>query len=341
MKRLLPRLLVSLAITVALVWWVTHQGLPILPPAPYFDHMRWWAAPAFFGLLALVHFLRAYRWRYLVRPMTDITLRRMLSVAFVGFLAIMMLPLRTGEFVRPWLLKKQTGVGMSRGFGTIAIERVVDGVLVSLWLTLALFLVDPESNEWVWWLRLGPLSLFTGSAVVLVSFVIRPRPVRAVMDRLSGLLGRRINEFVLHVLDGFHDGLQALPSRRHILGFLYWSVLYWFANAVAFWVLASGCRMDLGLLGAVSAMGILAVGILLPAGVGLFGNFQAALLIALSLYLPERVVNEHGAVFIFINYLAQIVITWGAGLYGMAVTRVGLSSLTREHGRVEEWDHVP
>lgn len=340
MKKLLPRLLVALVITVGLVWWVSHQGLPIIPPGEFFRHIEWWAAPAFFALLCGVHFLRAFRWQYLVRPMAEISLYRMMSVAFVGFLAIMMMPLRAGEFARPWLLKKETGVGMSRGFGTIAIERVVDGVLVSLWLTLALFAVDPESNEWVWWLRLGPLSLFTGSFLVLVAFVIWPRPVRTIMDRISGLFGKKLNGFVLHVLDGFHDGLKALPSRAHILGFLLWSFMYWGLNAVAFWVLAAGCGMDLGLVGSVAAMGILAVGILLPAGVGLFGNFQAALLIAFSLYLPDSVVHEQGAVFIFINYLAQVVVTWGAGLFGMAVTRVGFSSLASRPVDEQEWDHV-
>ncbi len=340
MRKLLPRLAVSLIITVALVWWVTHEGLPILPAAASYDEVTWWAAPAFLVVLCLVHFFRAYRWRFLVSPMAEISLHRMMCVAFVGFFAILMMPLRMGEFARPWLLKKETGLGMSEGFGTIAIERVVDGVLVSLWLTLALFAVDPSTSEWVWWLRLGPLGLFLSSLVVLVAFVIWPLPVRRIMDRISRLLGHRLNAFVLHVLDGFHDGLKALPSRALILGFTLWSVVYWGLNALAFWVLAMGCGMDLGLLGSVSAMGILAVGILLPAGVGLFGSFQASLLIALSLYLPPDVVDGEGAVFIFINYLGQLVITLGPGIYGMVVTRVGLGTLVGGPVRDDQWDHA-
>jgi uncharacterized membrane protein YbhN (UPF0104 family) len=342
MKKLLPRLLVSIVITVGLIWWVTHQGLPILPPRETFEHMHWWAAPAFLGMLCLVHFFRAYRWQYLVRPMSGMSLTRLMAVAFTGFLAILMLPLRMGEFARPWLLKRESGraVSMSAGFGTIAIERVVDGVLVSLWLTLALFAVDASRHDYVWWLRFGPLSLFAVSLVVLVAFVAMPGPVRAVMRTVSGWLGKRMQRFVLHVLDGFHDGLQALPSRKHFLGFLFFSVVYWGINALAFWVLAAGCGLPLGPIGSVAAMGILAVGIMLPAGVGLFGNFQAALLIAFGFYAPEEMVNVQGAVFIFINYLCQLVVTFGGGIWGMVTTRVGLGSIVGRSSEEEEWDHV-
>ncbi|MBW2263063.1 MAG: flippase-like domain-containing protein [Deltaproteobacteria bacterium] len=330
MKKLLPRLLVSLVITCGLVWWVNRQGLPILPPAETFGHMQWWAAPAFLGLLCLVHFFRAFRWQFLVRPMSGISLTRMMAVAFTGFLAILILPLRMGEFARPWLLKRESGVSMSAGFGTIAIERVVDGVLVSLWLTLALFAVDASEHEWVWWLRLGPLSLFAVSLVVLVAFVAKPDPMRALMRTISGWFGKRLQGFVMHVLDGFHEGLQALPSRSHFLGFFLYSVVYWGINAVAFWVLALGCGLPLGLIGAVAAMGILAVGIMLPAGVGLFGNFQAALLVAFSFYAPEQTINVQGAVFIFVNYLCQLVITFGAGIWGMATAHVSPWSMFKK-----------
>jgi uncharacterized membrane protein YbhN (UPF0104 family) len=342
MKKLLPRLVVSLVITVGLIWWVTHQGLPILPPRETFGYMQWWAVPAFLGLLCLVHFFRAWRWQYLVRPMSGISLPRMMAVAFTGFLAILMLPLRMGEFARPWLLKRESGktVSMSAGFGTIAIERVVDGVLVSLWLTLALFAVDATEHEYVWWLRLGPLSLFAASLLVLVAFVMRPDPVRALIKSVSGWFGKRLQSFVLHVLDGFHAGLQALPSRRYFFGFLLYSVVYWGINAVAFWVLALGCGLSLGPVGAIAAMGILAVGIMLPAGVGLFGNFQAALLIAFGFYVPEAMVNAQGAVFIFINYICQLVVTFGAGFWGMAAARVSLWGIMSRPSEEEEWDHV-
>jgi hypothetical protein len=275
--------------------------------------------------------------------MSGISLATMMAVAFSGFLAIMMLPLRMGEFARPWLLKRESGgaVSMSAGFGTIAIERVVDGVLVSLWLALALFAVDASEHDYVWWLRLGPLGLFAASLALLVAFVAWPAPVRAFMRTVSGWFGSRLQGFVLHVLDGFHDGLQALPSRRYFIGFLLHSVIYWGVNAAAFWVLARGCGLPLDPVGSVATMGILAVGIMLPAGVGLFGNFQASLLVAFSFYVPASVVNDQGAVFIFINYLCQLVVTFGAGFWGMARTHVSLWGIVSRPSRDDEWDHVP
>ena len=230
---------------------------------------------------------------------------------------------------------------MSAGFGTIAIERVVDGLLVSLWLTLALFAVDARSHEWVWWLRLGPLGFFTGSLAVLIALVIWPKPVRSLMGTISGWFGRRLQGFVLHVLDGFTEGIKMLPDRRCILGFTWWSVVYWGINTAAFWVLAEGCGMKLGYLGSIAAMGILAVGILLPAGVGLFGSFQASLVVALALFLPSDVINGSGSVFIFVNYAGQLIVTFGAGLWAMAVIPVSLWGVVDRSVRENEWEHVP
>jgi hypothetical protein len=50
---------------------------------------------------------------------------------------------------------------------------------------------------------------------------------------------------------------------------------------------------------------VLAIGILLPTGPGLFGNFQLAVVACLKLFFPESVVAEQGAAFVFLLYVLQ------------------------------------
>jgi len=98
-------------------------------------------------------------------------------------------------------------------------------------------------------------------------------------------------------------------------GFVLFSGLYWGVNAVSFYLLANACGLDLPVAGAVAGMGVLAVGILLPAGPGYFGNFQLALVAALEMYIPNAAGSETAAVFIFLLYVMQtgLTILFGAG----------------------------
>ena len=56
-----------------------------------------------------------------------------------------------------------------------------------------------------------------------------------------------------------------------------------------------------------AVMGVLAVGILVPAGPGLFGAFQAATFGALAMYFPSEVVMGKGSVYVFLLYSVQFV----------------------------------
>jgi len=245
----------------------------------------------------------------------------MMESAFTGFLAIQMMPLRTGEVARPYLLDWYAGVSKSALFGTIAIERVVDGLLVSLWLTIALVAVPAESSPYVWGLRLAPLSIFVAALALLVAFHRRPELVTRALRRALGLISGRLADFGAGVMERFHRGLGALPDMGCFWRFAGASALYWGINATAFWVLARGCGLPLPAAGAVAGMGVLAVGILLPAGPGYFGNFQMAVLVALTMYLGDGARTAGAAVFVFLLYVLQTGLTIAFGAVGGLLLR--------------------
>jgi hypothetical protein len=324
-RKLIVRLGLSLGIAAVFVWWLGNQGIEIIPSAAQFGVLAGWAVPVYLLTLVAVHFLRAYRWIYLLRPIHPaITVRKMLPVAFVGFLAILVMPLRTGEIARPYLIKGHAGVSMSAALGTIAIERVVDGLLVSLWLTLCLFGIDAGISPYVWPLRLLPLALFLGALVFLVAFLWRGEAFVRLGRRLTAPFSRKLADTVVHVMEGFGRGLSVLPNKLALLKFLVASVAYWSINAVGVMLLAQGCGLDLGLLGGVATMAVVAVGILLPSGPGFFGNFQASVLVALELYLPAAALAEGAAVFIFLLYLSQVTLTLLVGFGSLFGARVSL-----------------
>lgn len=341
MKKILPRLLISITIAVLLIWWVKSEGLPLLPPSEAFGYVAWWAVPVYIISLLFVHFFRAYRCGYLLKPLGNVTVRQILMIGFAGFLAIMMFPLRMGEFARPYLFKKEAGISMSAGMGTIAIERIIDGVIVSLWLTIALFTVPSSQSTYIWYLRYLPLGLFVTSLIVLIALIVWTDGFRKLADRVSLILGKKMHGFVMHVFDGFIDGLKSLPQKSIILGFTMHTMIYWAINAAGVMLLAMGCDLDIGIAGASAVMGVLAVGILLPTGPGYFGNFQASVMIALAMFFPDEILRGRGAVFIFILYLSQVGVTLAAGIAGMFDSHASLKGIITKPETMEEWDETP
>ena len=134
----LPRLLVSLGLAAGFGWMLARGGLPLIPDRIAFERLHPWAIPAYMVTLVIVHTLRAVRWRHLLRPLGDVPLRTVVSVAWLGFAAVLFLPLRMGEFVRPYLMGKRSPVRGWAAAGTVAGERVLDGLMLSLVLFGAL-----------------------------------------------------------------------------------------------------------------------------------------------------------------------------------------------------------
>ena len=92
----------------------------------------WSVLLPYFACLAAQHFFRAWRWGQLLAPIAPVPFRRILPISSVGFFAILALPLRMGELVRPYLIADPPSIRMSHGLGTMAVERVLDGLILSL-----------------------------------------------------------------------------------------------------------------------------------------------------------------------------------------------------------------
>ena len=244
---------------------------------------------AYIGLLVVVQLCRALRWNNLLAPLgVKVPTGPLLAISSVGFMAILALPARLGEFVRPGLLRKRGDLSASAALGTVAVERVVDGLLVSLFVFGALFARrGPDAPGWMMPAAYAALSLFTVALVFLAFAIRRPEPTvdfcmkMSLVPRISPRAARVIREKVLDMVRGF----VVLKDRRNMVIFVVWSIVYWAANGTGVWVLARAFGLDLSLTGGFATMGVAAVGIMLPNSPGLVGQFQYFTLLGAGLYL--------------------------------------------------------
>ncbi len=309
LRRFGPKLLVSLVLGAGFVLLMMRGGFPIIPPAGAFARTHLWVVVLYVLMIIGVHWLRAWRWVYLLRPMAEVAPRKIIAAAWVGFLAILLFPFRMGEVVRPYLIRERGKVSLSAAFGTIALERVLDGLILSLMLAACLLLLPqrPDAPPWVAAAGYATLALFVTALAVLLALLRWPVFTQRAVRRLGGFFSPKLGDRFARIAAGLIEGLSSLPNPRMFLPFLGYTLAYWALNGFGMWVLAKGTGLDLSVAQAYAVMGILAVGILLPTAPGLFGAFQYSVFIALGLYLPPSAVRTQGAAYIFLVYTTQFV----------------------------------
>jgi hypothetical protein len=299
-------------------------GLPLLPDEASLAAVSWWAVPAYVALLSFSFYLRSYRWVYLLRPIAEVSTRKVMGIGLIGVAAILFAPLRMGEVVRPYMISNRR-LSFTQAAGTIAAERIIDGLVISVILFLGLRLSTPLSPlphhlgklplpvAAVPAAAYGALALFVGAFLAMAIFYWRRDLARRLTRAVLGPISERLAGWVTERIEHLADGLQFLPSTKHSVPFLRDTLAYWLVNTVSMWVLLRGSGIAASFSQTCVAMGVLGVGILVPAGPGFFGAFQISIYSALAMFFPEQVVLGAGSVYVFLLYTSQL----GVSVLGM------------------------
>jgi len=224
--RMLPKLVISILLGALFAWLVARGGVPLVPDAEAMENIAWWTVPAYTATMLVTHFIRAARWRYLIEPVKPLPLKEVILLNWMGFFAIFAFPLRLGEVARPALTKLRHGIPMSVGFGTVAVERVLDGLVTSLCVAWALFAIprvvsdDPIARSLPFYGYLM-LAVFSGGLVALFAFVWqRDRAVR-MTEWALGLVSRKWAVILAEKVASVADGVRSLTDLRLTLGFIF------------------------------------------------------------------------------------------------------------------------
>ncbi len=268
--------------------------------------LPWWGVPAYLGILLAYFFTRAWRWSFLVRAIAPMPVRVPVQVALAGFLWIILLPWRIGEFARPLLLAEKAPISASAVLGTVALERITDGLVIC-----GLFFATLAAHRSAEIVELQALAatvsaLFLGALLVILVMALMPRVAGAMIRRLLGRIHTGLAERLGSIADGIADGLRALPSARPLAGFLGVTALYWGINAVGMWVLARACGLGLDLVEITAVMTVTNLALLVPGPPAHLGTFHLGVLGGLALFVPQAILEEAGVRYAFYLYASQI-----------------------------------
>ncbi|HEX9240865.1 MAG TPA: lysylphosphatidylglycerol synthase transmembrane domain-containing protein, partial [Anaeromyxobacter sp.] len=272
----------------ALALWLTLRGKDVGAIWAVMRGADYRYLLAYLPVLLAIHLLRTVRWGLLLRPVARIPFGRLNAVSAVGLMLLSLLPFRLGEFARPILIAERPTLRTSVALSSIVVERAADGLFTGLVLVLAL-LGLPDSTPGIRILRIGGV-LVTGAFGVAIAFLVFAYRSRAVAVSIAARLVRPLSakaaDRVAGMLDAFIHGLRVLPGGRSVALFFGMTAAYWALNAFGMAVLAAGFGFRLGVLEACTLLGVLVVGVMIPAGPGMIGTFQGAIAVGLSLLAP-------------------------------------------------------
>jgi hypothetical protein len=336
------QLIVSLSITLTCFWWTFKDTLP-------FSHdpavtARWDAMVEsmksvnlgrlgiYLVSLLFIHIARTKRWGHWLSGIEKVPFRLLNEASGIGFMMLIVLPFRLGEFARPYLIAERSKIRRSAAMTSVVFERIIDGLIIAVLLRVLLFFVKTDSPG-IAYVQFGSTMMFLvfGGGLLFLLFG-RWQHERAV-KLISATFGRvspKLGEKVGTIVDGFVGATKQLPNAPNMIAFFAWTAVYWVLNGWGTAYLASAFDCH----GAVKAceplmltsfdgyviLSVLIVGMMIPAAPGSAGTFQAFIKLGLSLFVPAAVVNTSGVAYANVLWVTQIIQQISFGLILMVVS---------------------
>lgn len=279
----------------------------------------------FIILIALMQYLRSYRWGVILQPMEKIDQLPLFSVTSVGFMAIAAIPARIGELARPYLISKRSSIKMSSALGTILVERILDSFIIMIIAVVVLFFTDLPP----WMMKSGIIFFFL--ALILLGFVLflimrRDQALRFINIILTHLPGKLANK-IDKVLHHFIDGLQIITNINLFIYLFFLSAVIWLVDVLAIYLLLLSFGFNLPVAAPFVLMIILIAGIAIPTAPGFIGNWHYACVLGLSLFgLAKADALSFAVIYHFLSMVVLLVL----GLAFLPFNKFSVSEMTKQ-----------
>jgi uncharacterized protein (TIRG00374 family) len=236
----------------------------------------------------LMYACRAWRWGFLLAPLTRARFADLFSATVVGFMSGLAIP-RAGEVVRPYLIARRQGFPASAGFASIILERLIDLMTMLLLFGLYLYVLPtPElelSGAGLHVVKAGGAAAgLTSLAVlaVLIAFHLHAERAMAVADRLLARLPARLGAPAGRMLRQFGEGLAVLKAPgSHLLAICLQSLGVWLLIALSLWLVNLAFGIDLPFRTTFLMLAFLTVGVAVPTP-GMVGGFHESYKLSLK-----------------------------------------------------------
>ena len=271
-------------------------------------------------LTCISYLARAYRWEYFF-PVSRLSYKNAVRVLVLGFFMNNILPARAGELVRAHVGAKVTGEKRTLILATIASERLVDGLAISLmFVGFALGLGDPTMSTELLYVA---IAFGVAALGVLAALALR-RHLFAAAQRLAARLNHRAGDYAVNRFEMFVEGLSPLTQLNRIPAISLWSAAIWFIELGVYLFVTRAYGVDLSLPACVLFLVAVNFSSLIPAAPGAFGVIE---FVTKAVLVSLGVNPELALAMVLTQHIIQYLVVGVPGLFIMLTLQQQLGQL--------------
>jgi len=255
------------------------------------------------GVLVFSVLVRAKRWQLILLPMEHIRVHPLFGVTMIGYFGNTVLPFRLGEILRAYSLSSVSQITVSRAFGTIILERVIDmlGAIVLMLVFIPLFPFEDSSV---------PLFALLFSAMTFVGVVVLIGLGYARQNWFERLhekpfFRRKAGSFILNLLDKLIDGLTALRNTRHAFSIIGYTLFLWVIYYLLTYCFLQAVDVHIGNVGVGIVLITTTLALAIPALPGFVGTYDVVAKATLTALFAIR--GDHALAYAIVSHAASII----------------------------------
>ncbi len=209
-----------------------------------FAHANYWWVAASIPVYFAGAWFRAWRWKYLMRPLGELRVTALYPIVIIGFMANNLVPARAGEFVRAYVVGEREKVSKMAALGTIAVDRVFDGITLLPFLLVvgAISGVNSELRTIAIWMT----AIFGLGLIVLVVLALSEELSRRFIGLVLRFVPARLKPNVRTLAESFLTGLHSFRSPVDMFLASATSVASWLLEATMYYMVGLAFGLHLG-----------------------------------------------------------------------------------------------
>ncbi len=220
---MIKRLFIGVAVSTVLIY-LTFKGVDLKEVLAELHNKSYGSLLPIAGVFILIQIVRSIRWGVLLSRIEIIDQKTLFPITCVGFMAIVLAPVRMGELVRPYLVSLKRSVPMGSGMATVLVERVMDVLVVVGFL----FLVLLQTPLPPWLVRGGEifLAIIFSIVTIIVILVVRREALTRILPLISSRLPQKISVRIEKLIFNLINGFRVISDARKLFQVLSLSFFY-------------------------------------------------------------------------------------------------------------------
>ncbi len=285
--------------------------------------LKWTLVLLAIAVDALNYIAQALRWKYLLRPVLDISAGKSIQATYVGAFTSNVLPMRLGEIVRACLVSKWHAKKFSEIIPSMVVEHLFEGTWLALGIGLATILIPVPS-----YIQRGAQAFGFGVialASVFVYALIRESKSHSERHAVRSSLNpwSKLRFF----MEQMADGMKEIGLTPNFFLSLFVTLASLILQALALWLVALACGISLEFWEGAIVLAIVRVGVAIPNAPANIGTYQFFAALGMELLGVDRPIATGFAIILFFVSMTP---TWVLGFFALSRSGTTLHNLQRE-----------